>query len=130
MSPGAANLTGDLADAAIPMIAGGVGNALACKPTICLPPSAPKPTSTVGDFFAGTKYTDKVRAQMQFDDNHSFPEIVKNFQGSGTISKITGGDGITRDILRIPGSYKGRDGVFEFIKEAVGSFNHRFPKSG
>jgi filamentous hemagglutinin len=45
-----------------------------------------------------------------------------------TVSKITGGDGVTRDMLRIPGGYRGKDGFFEFIKEANGSINHRLFK--
>ncbi len=38
---------------------------------------------------------------------------------------MTGGDGVARQILEIPGSYGGRNGVFQFIKEADGAINHR-----
>jgi len=62
---------------------------------------------------------------------HSFPRVVDKFAGSGTVSNITGGDGVTRRMLEIPGSYaksSGRwmDGVFQYIKEADGTINHRF----
>ena len=77
------------------------------------------------DFFAGTKYTDKVLGQMNQGDFHAFPESVKGFQDAGQLSKLTGGDGVVRDMLKIPGGYKGKDGIFEFIKEADGSINHR-----
>ncbi len=77
------------------------------------------------DFFAGTNYTDKVLGQMKQGDLHSFPESVKAFQEAGQASKITGGDGIARDMLKIPGEYRGKQGDFEFIKEADGSINHR-----
>jgi filamentous hemagglutinin len=50
---------------------------------------------------------------------------VKGFQDAGQLSKLTGGDGVVRDMLKIPGEYKGKDGVFEFIKESDGSINHR-----
>ncbi len=80
------------------------------------------------DFFAGTKYSDKVQAQMQTGDLHGFPEAVKNFQSSGTVSEITGGDGLVRQMLKIPGEYRGRGGNFEFIKEADGTINHRLFK--
>jgi hypothetical protein len=62
---------------------------------------------------------------MKQADFHAFPESVKGFQGSGQVSKIAGGDGVERTILRIPGEYKGKDGKFEFMKEPNGSINHR-----
>ncbi|WP_338852129.1 two-partner secretion system putative hemagglutinin TpsA2 [Pseudomonas aeruginosa] len=85
-----------------------------------------KGTSSVADdFFAGTKYTDKVLGQIKTGDLHAFPESVKAFQGAGQVTKITGGDGVVRDMLKIPGEYRGKQGVFEFIKEPDGSINHR-----
>jgi hypothetical protein len=42
-----------------------------------------------------------------------------------TVKSIVGGDGIVRQMLEIPGSYGGRDGVFLFIREANGAINHR-----
>lgn len=78
------------------------------------------------DFFEGTKYSDKVWRQMKRGDFHAFPESVKAFQGDGVISAIKGADGVTREMLSIPGSYKGKTGVFEFIKESDGTINHRF----
>ncbi len=80
----------------------------------------------IADFFKGTKYSDKVLQQMKKNDFHGFPELVKDLATDGTIKTIKGGDGIVRKMLEIPGSYKGRDGVFEFIKEADGTINHRF----
>lgn len=61
---------------------------------------------------------------------HSFSESVTAFEGSGTVSEIVGGDGISRQMLDSPGSYMSRsgnwyDGVFQFIKEADGWINHR-----
>jgi filamentous hemagglutinin len=46
------------------------------------------------------------------EESHSFPESVTAFENTGTTSAITGGDGIVREMLEIPGSYGGRDGVF------------------
>jgi hypothetical protein len=76
-------------------------------------------------FFAGTKYTSKVWKQMQLGDMHAFPEGVTTFEKYGVRTMIKGGDGIEREMLKIPGGYRGRNGVFEFIKEADGSINHR-----
>jgi filamentous hemagglutinin len=56
---------------------------------------------------------------------HSFPESVTAFEGAGTVRSITGGDGVVRQMLEIPGSYGRRDGVFQFIKDADGTINHR-----
>jgi len=36
------------------------------------------------------------------------------------------GDGKNRLMLEIRGNYKGKDGVFEFIKEQNGEINHRY----
>ena len=80
------------------------------------------------DFFAGTKYTDKVLGQIKTGDLHGFPESVAAFQGAGQMTKITGGDGVVRDMLKIPGEYRGKQGVFEFIKEPDGAINHRLFK--
>lgn len=83
-------------------------------------------------FFEGTRYTPKVLKQMRGGPGefHSFPESVTAFETSGTVRSITGGDGVVRQMLEIPGSYtdaKGviHDGVFQFIKEADGAINHR-----
>lgn len=38
----------------------------------------------------------------------------------GKVAQIKGGDGITRTKVEILGSYKGRDGVFEYIIEPDG----------
>jgi len=78
------------------------------------------------DFFKGTKFTDKVKRQMQQDDFHSFPRSVEGFQDAGKVTKFKGGDGLTREKLEIPGGFKGKEGKFEFIKESNGTINHRF----
>ncbi|MEO6678739.1 MAG: DUF637 domain-containing protein [Pseudomonas sp.] len=85
-------------------------------------------SAVADDFFAGTKYTDKVLGQIKTGDLHGFPESVTTFQGAGQVTKITGGDGVVRDMLKIPGEYRGKQGVFEFIKESDGSINHRLFK--
>jgi hypothetical protein len=80
------------------------------------------------DFFAGTRYSPKVMDQMKLGEFHAFPEHVTAFQDAGQVTKFTGGDGIVRDMLKIPGEYRGRAGVFEFIKEADGQISHRMFK--
>ena len=83
-------------------------------------------------FFEGTKYTSKVIAQMKKGDFHAFPESVKAFETDGYITTIKGGDGVTRQLLKIPGEYSGKKGIFEFIKETNGDINHRMfrPSTG
>ncbi len=78
-------------------------------------------------FFEGTQYTQKVLTQMRggAGEFHSFPESVTAFESAGSVRTITGGDGVVRQLLEIPGSYGGRDGVFQFIQEVDGSINHR-----
>ena len=65
---------------------------------------------------------------MKSGDLHSFPESALAFQDAGTVTPLTGGDGVVRDFLKIPGQYRGKDGVFEFIKEPDGKINHRLFK--
>jgi filamentous haemagglutinin family N-terminal domain len=88
-------------------------------------------SASAGDFFKGTTYTDKVKQQASSGDYHSFPESVDSYAGEGKISVITGGDGVERLRLQISGSYRGHEGVFEYIREPNGSINHRLfvPKS-
>ena len=54
-----------------------------------------------------------------------FAESVTAFEEAGAVKTTTGGDGVVRQMLEIPGSYSGRDEVFQFIKEADGALNHR-----
>jgi len=79
-------------------------------------------------FFDNTRYTNKVLSDMEGGPGefHSFPEIVRNHESSGTISEITGADGIVRQQLQIPGGYGHYEGNFTFIKELNGDINHRF----
>ena len=51
---------------------------------------------------------------------------VEAFERCGEIKMITGGDGIKRLKLEIPGWYIGKNGMFEFIKEPDNTINHRF----
>ena len=76
-------------------------------------------------FFENTRYTGKVKRQMLNNDYHSFPESVTAFEENGQVIQIIGGDGIKRSKLTIPGWYRGKNGVFEFIKEPNGDINHR-----
>ncbi len=70
-------------------------------------------------------YTDKVLEQATLDDFHGFPESVDGFGGYGRQFQEIGGDGSIYTHLEIPGSYKGYDGVFEYIWDADNICNHR-----
>ena len=85
-------------------------------------------TGKRNDFFKGTWYSDRVLGNMfnTSDAFHSFPENVKAFQMDGVVTPLKGKDGVIVPILKIPGSYRGREGYFEFIKERDGMINHRF----
>lgn len=62
---------------------------------------------------------------MEGTDFHAFPELVKNYANAGQTIPLKGGDGVMRTMLRIPGTYHGRAGFFEFIKESDGTITHR-----
>lgn len=86
----------------------------------------PRSLGPANEFFKNTRYTGKVKSQMGKDDFHGFPEEVTNHADKGTVKTIVGGDGVERQMLEIPGEYKGKTGTFEFIKEPDGSINHRY----
>lgn len=69
------------------------------------------------------EYTEKVSEQMKQNDYHSFPESVDAFGADGKATQIVGGDGITRTKIEISGSYKGKDGTFEYIIEPDGKLS-------
>ena len=74
------------------------------------------------------QYTKKVQNQMVngSDRFHNFPRSVEGFGADGRVTTITGGDGIKRTLVEIPGGLDRHLGVFEFIIEPNGSVNHRF----
>ena len=93
---------------------------------ITLPETINTPESR--SFFEGTTYTERAISKMNAvkPDYHTFPRSVEAFEKYGTIRTITGGDGIKRMKLEIPGWYKGKNGAFEFIKEPDNTINHHF----
>ena len=74
---------------------------------------------------ANIKYTDKVKAQATGDDFHGFSEHVDAFGPYGNVYTKPGGDGQVRTWVEIPGSYKGYNGVFQYIIDYNGYCNHR-----
>jgi len=82
-------------------------------------------------FFKGATYSSKVIKQMSKSNDlyHAFPKNVDGFADFyGKVRTITGGDGKTYQILEIAGSYGGKTGTFEYIKDMDGVINHRFFK--
>lgn len=66
---------------------------------------------------------------MKLGDYHSFPQSVRGFGANGEITRIIGEDKIVRTKVEIPGSYKGKYGIFEYIIEPNGvTCNHRLFK--
>ncbi|MCE6988167.1 RHS repeat-associated core domain-containing protein [Dyadobacter sp. CY323] len=81
------------------------------------------------NFFSGASYSPKVIHQMnKIDDvQHAFPRSVDGFAAKyGNLVSQTGGDGKIYQKLSISGSYKGKVGIFEYIKNSSGEINHRF----
>ena len=88
--------------------------------------SGNKNTINLKNILKNIKYTDKVRAQMKLGDYHSFPESVSSFEMDANVTSIVGGDKIIRTKIEIPGSYMGKEGVFQYIIEPDGiTCNHR-----
>jgi hypothetical protein len=80
-------------------------------------------------FFQGASYSQKVMLQMSKADDiyHAFPSSIDDFATRfGRWSTRTGADGKPYQWLEMSGSYGGKTGTFEFIKDANGVINHRF----
>ncbi len=86
--------------------------------------------SKAASFFDDSFYSNKVINQMSGTDFHSFPNIVENFSEIGQVIEVVGGDGSVYSHLSIPGTYKGYDGAFKFIKGPDGKINHRMFELG
>jgi hypothetical protein len=79
-----------------------------------------------GNPLDGTKYTDKVKRQMSGNDlDHNFPSLIDKQADAAMVRKITGGDGIERTKVELPGSINGKDGNFSWIIEPNKTVNHR-----
>jgi RHS repeat-associated protein len=74
---------------------------------------------------SSTRYTGKVRQQIRTGDIHGFPLEVDNYAGFGTTSSVRGGDGIVRTKVELRGSWRGKDGTFEWLIEPDKTVNHR-----
>jgi len=58
---------------------------------------------------------------------HGFPKSLDGFATKfGQWSTKVGADGKTYQWLKMNGSYGGKTGTFEYIKDANGIINHRF----
>ncbi len=74
----------------------------------------------------GTTFTDKVKRQMNGKDtDHNFPSLVDKKADTASVKKITGGDGVERTKVELPGSINGKDGNFSWIIEPDKTINHR-----
>ena len=79
------------------------------------------------NFFENAKYTSKVNAQIQKDNYHGFPKTIDELARKyGKTSVYTGSkDAVPRLKLEIEGSYNGKKGIFEYMRNADGTINHR-----
>jgi len=59
------------------------------------------------------------------DLDHNFPSLIDEQADAANISTITGGDGIDRTKVELPGSINGKEGNFSWIIEPDNKINHR-----
>jgi len=79
-------------------------------------------TEEAGSFFDGATFNLSGKA----DVFHNFPEGVMAFEDAGSVTTIPSAGGTTSQMLRIPGGYMGKEGVFEFIKIHTNEITHYF----
>ena len=79
-----------------------------------------------GSFFDGATFNLKtyLKRDGTLDAFHNFPESVMAFEDEGTVTTIQSAGGTTSQMLQIPGSYMGKEGVFEFIKTHMNEITH------
>ena len=83
----------------------------------------------INTFFEGARYSPKVLSQMgeSGDLFHSFSKSVDGYAAKfGQYTTKVGGDGKVYQWLKMAGSYGGKSGTFEYVKDAKGLINHRF----
>jgi hypothetical protein len=96
--------------------------------TLFTPIGAIKDAATAS-FFDGATYSSKVLQQMSnpADLQHAFSSSVDGFADAfGQVSTKTGADGSSYQWLEMRGSYGGKTGTFEYIKDSNGVINHRY----
>ncbi len=59
--------------------------------------------------------------ELKFLDNEQETVNAQN----GKVETIIGGDGVPRAKLTVQGSYRGKSGTFEYIRNPDGTINHR-----
>jgi len=74
----------------------------------------------------GTRYTEKVQEQIKSGDDHGFPAQIDTLPTMRDTSMVSGGDGIPRLHVKLPGFVNGSKGTFHWIIERDGAINHRF----
>ena len=74
------------------------------------------------------EYTDQVKGKMMQDINHGFPSMIDDIAGThGKVGTFTGGDGVVRTAVELPGAINGKVGFYQYIIEPNGvTVNHRF----
>jgi hypothetical protein len=70
---------------------------------------------------AGTRYTQKVREQIDCGDDHGFPALIDGMPTMRDTSIVRGGEGVPRTHVKLPGAVDGNTGTFHWIIESDGS---------
>ncbi len=59
------------------------------------------------------------------DLDHNFPSSIDKQADAAKVKKITGGDGIERTKVELPGNINGKNGNYSWIIEPDKTINHR-----
>jgi hypothetical protein len=80
-------------------------------------------------FFEGAKYTEKVFKQFSQDAYHGFSPVVDKFAAKfWKVDTVIGKWWQEFERLTMEWSYRWKEWVFEYIKDAAWNINHRFFK--
>jgi hypothetical protein len=83
----------------------------------------PTPSQAQGLVAEGTP----VRSALQSDAFHRAPAfVVDDIAENATVFRITGGDGVQRTLVQMPGAVDDIAGRFEWIVDDLGNITHQF----
>jgi hypothetical protein len=81
--------------------------------------------AAIGPGFPGLKTANPVGSALKNDPAHRAAAWVRDDAAEGgAVFKITGGDGVQRTLIQIPGEMNGVAGRFEYIVDQAGNLTH------
>jgi hypothetical protein len=113
----------DVASQSLPPSVGGFRQVYDLSSNRVATNAIPTPSQAQGLVAEGTP----VRSALQSDAFHRAPAfVVDDIAENATVFRITGGDGVQRTLVQMPGAVDDIAGRFEWIVDDLGNITHQF----